>query len=60
MRNGNFLKMCVSEIRVKRIGVNQGLEMLKLWYFFSLSTFVSLRMVPGSKVNEVRSYLDVV
>ena len=52
--------MCVSEIRVKRIGVNQGLEMLKLWYFFSLSTFVSLRMVPGSKVNEVRSYLDVV
>ena len=25
MRNGNFLKMCVSEIRVKRIRVNQGL-----------------------------------
>ena len=25
MRNGNFLKMRVSEIRVKRICVNQGL-----------------------------------
>ena len=24
MRNGNFLKMCVSEIRVKQIRVNQG------------------------------------
>ena len=25
MRNGNFLKMRISEIRVKRIRVNQGL-----------------------------------
>ena len=25
MRNGNFLKICVSETRVKRIRVNQGL-----------------------------------
>ena len=26
VRNGNVLKMCVSEIRVKRIHVNQGLD----------------------------------
>ena len=28
MRNGNFLKLRVSEIRVKRIRVNQGLGVL--------------------------------
>ena len=28
MRNGNFLKICVSEIRVKRIRVNQGLGVI--------------------------------
>jgi hypothetical protein len=30
MRNGNFLKMPVGEIRVKRIRVNQGLGVILL------------------------------
>ena len=29
VRNGNFLKMCVSEIRVKRISVNQGVGVFR-------------------------------
>ena len=39
MRNGNFLKICVSEIRVKRIRVNQGLGVV-LFY-----------LGPGSRVQ---------
>ena len=30
VRDGNFLKMCVSEICVKRIRVNQGLGVLQI------------------------------
>ena len=37
VRNGNFLKMRVSEIRVKRIRVNQGLGVL------NYSTFILLQ-----------------
>ena len=51
MRNGNFLKMRVSEIRVKRIRVNQGLGAL---YF--------LKMCPifvGSVDNFGRSNDDM-
>ena len=35
MRNGNFLKKRVSEIRVKRIRVNQGLGVLGMYNFDS-------------------------
>ena len=35
MRNGNFLKERVSEIRVKRIRVNQGLGVLGMYNFDS-------------------------
>ena len=35
MRNVNFLKMRVSEIRVKQIRVNQGLGVYGIWVYFA-------------------------
>ena len=39
MRNGNVLKMRVSEIRVKQIRVNQGIGVVQGVWFFSRIMF---------------------
>ena len=36
VRNGNFLKMRVSDIRVKQICVNQGLGVRKLYFSYTI------------------------
>ena len=39
VRNGNFLKMCVIEIRVKRIRINQGVGVITRLFDFRTNKY---------------------